>query len=87
MALTNYMRQAAVLDVLSSGYGFGLTLRPVAYGPATALLFGVEAAASRAWLAIPFRPARVGVADDDVREAAAALSGHRVTDAGERLSS
>jgi uncharacterized protein len=51
MALTNYMVQAAVLDVLSSGYGFGLTLRPLAYAPAAALLFGVEAAASRAWLA------------------------------------
>ena len=51
MALTNYMAQAAVLDLLSSGYGFGLTLRPLAYVAATALLFGVEAAASRAWLA------------------------------------
>ena len=28
-----------------------LTLRPLADAPATALLFGVEAAASRAWLA------------------------------------
>jgi uncharacterized protein len=51
MALTNYMLQAAVLDVLSSGYGFGLTLRPLAYAPATVLLFGAEVAASRAWLA------------------------------------
>ena len=51
MALTNYMLQAAVLDVLSSGYGFGLTLRPLAHAPATVLLFGLEAAASRAWLA------------------------------------
>jgi len=51
MALTNYMLQAAVLDVLSSGYGFGLTIRPLMYAPATALLFGIEAAASRAWLA------------------------------------
>ena len=50
MALTNYMVQAAVLDALSSGYGFGLTLRPLAYAPAAVLLFGIEAAASRVWL-------------------------------------
>jgi uncharacterized protein len=50
MALTNYMVQAAVLDALSSGYGFGLTLRPLAYAPAAVLLFGIEAVASRTWL-------------------------------------
>lgn len=51
LALTNYMLQAAVLDALASDYGAGLTLRPYAYAAAATLLFGVEAAASRAWLA------------------------------------
>ena len=50
MALTNYMVQAAVLDALSSGYGWGLRLRPLAYLPAAIVLFGVEASLSRAWL-------------------------------------
>jgi uncharacterized protein len=51
MALTNYMAQAAVLDVLASHYGFGLKLRPYAYVAAAVLLFSLEAAASGAWLA------------------------------------
>jgi uncharacterized protein len=51
MALTNYMVQAAVLDVLASGYGFGLKLRPYAYVAAAVLLFAAEAAVSAAWLA------------------------------------
>lgn len=51
MALTNYMIQVAVLDVLSSGYGAGLKLRPYAYVVATIVLFAAEAAFSRAWLA------------------------------------
>ena len=51
MALTNYMLQAAVLDALASGYGFGLKLRPLAYVPAAVALFSVEAAFSAAWLA------------------------------------
>ena len=51
MALTNYMVQAAVLDLLASGYGFGLKLRPLRIRPSRSCLFGVEAAASRAWLA------------------------------------
>jgi len=51
MALTNYMVQAAVLDVLASHYGFGLKLRPYAYVAAAVLLFATEAAASGAWLA------------------------------------
>lgn len=51
MALTNYMVQAAVLDVLASGYGFGLKLRPYAYVPAAVLLFAAEAALSGVWLA------------------------------------
>lgn len=51
MALTNYMVQAAVLDALASGYGAALTVPPSLYAVPTALLFGLEAAASRAWLA------------------------------------
>lgn len=51
MALTNYMVQAMVLDGLASGYGAGMRIRPFLYPVGAALLFGVEAAASRAWLA------------------------------------
>jgi uncharacterized protein len=50
MALTNYMLQIVVLDVLGSGYGVHLKLRPYLYSVAAALLFLVEAAFSRAWL-------------------------------------
>lgn len=50
MALTNYMIQATVLDVLASGYGFWLRLRPHLYVPAAILLFIAEAALSAAWL-------------------------------------
>jgi uncharacterized protein len=51
MALTNYMVQSAVVDILASGYGLDLRLRPLLYLPAALGLFGVEAAVSRAWLA------------------------------------
>jgi uncharacterized protein len=51
MALTNYMVQAAVLDALASGYGFGLKLRPRVYVVAAVVLFATEARVSRAWLA------------------------------------
>lgn len=50
MALTNYMFQAIALDVISSGYGFGLKLRPYVYVVAAVVLFAVEAAYSSAWL-------------------------------------
>jgi len=50
MALTNYMLQAMVLDVLASRYGFGLKLRPYVYVVAAALLFAIEAAFSSIWL-------------------------------------
>lgn len=50
MALTNYMFQAAVLDIVSSGYGFDLKLRPYVYVVAAVLLFTVEALFSTAWL-------------------------------------
>jgi uncharacterized protein len=51
MALTNYMPQVVVLDVLASGYGFGLKLRPSAYVIAAVLMFSIQAAFSRVWLA------------------------------------
>lgn len=51
MALTNYMLQVVVLDVLASGYGFGLKLRPYAYVIAAVLMFSIQAAFSRVWLA------------------------------------
>jgi uncharacterized protein len=50
MALTNYVVQAVVLDVISSGYGFGLRLRPIFYVLAAVALFGALAMGSRAWL-------------------------------------
>jgi uncharacterized protein len=50
MALTNYMFQAIALDVLSSGYGFNLKLRPYTYVVAAVALFAVEATFSTLWL-------------------------------------
>jgi uncharacterized protein len=50
MALTNYMVQAALLDLLASGYGWGLRLRPYLYAPAALVCFAAVAAASVAWL-------------------------------------
>lgn len=51
MALTNYMVQVVVLDVLASGYGVGLKLRPYHYAVAAVLFFAAEAALSSTWLA------------------------------------
>ena len=51
MALTNYLVQIAVLDVLSSGYGLDLRVRPAAVPVITALLFGAEVVISQLWLA------------------------------------
>jgi uncharacterized protein len=50
MALTNYMLQAALLDILASSYGLGLKLRPYVYAPAAVLCFGGVAVVSVAWL-------------------------------------
>jgi uncharacterized protein len=50
-ALTNYLLQVAVVDVLASGYGLGLRLRPAAYVSAAVLQFLGQAVASRWWLA------------------------------------
>jgi uncharacterized protein len=51
MALTNYLLQIAVLDVLSSGYGVALRLRPVMVLVVSGLIFAAEVAFSRLWLA------------------------------------
>jgi uncharacterized protein len=51
VALTNYMLQAALLDILASGYGLGLKLRPYVYASAAIALFSAVAVASGAWLA------------------------------------
>ena len=51
MALTNYMLQAIVFDLLGAGYGLGLRLRPFAHLAAAPVLFGAQVAFSRAWLA------------------------------------
>jgi uncharacterized protein len=51
MAFTNYFLQVIVINMLASGYGLGLKVRPLLYLPATLALFGAEAAFSRAWLA------------------------------------
>lgn len=50
VALTNYLLQVAIVDVLASGYGLGLRLRPSAYALGAVLLFLLQALASRAWL-------------------------------------
>lgn len=51
MALTNYVGQAMTLDVISSGYGLGLRLRPALYAVAAVILFAAETRLSSAWLA------------------------------------
>jgi uncharacterized protein len=60
MALTNYLFQIAVLDLLFSGYGLGWgTIRPVLGLAASGLLFGVEVALSMMW----FTRYRIGPAE------------------------
>jgi uncharacterized protein len=51
MALTNYFIQIAILDVLSSGYGLDLSVRPALVPVVAALIFGLEVGLSRLWLA------------------------------------
>ena len=51
MALTNYFIQIAMLDVLSSGYGFDLKVRAALVPLVAALIFGAEVWVSRFWLA------------------------------------
>ena len=50
MALTNYLLQIVILDVLFAGYGFGLEIREAWIIPATLALFAGEVALSRFWL-------------------------------------
>jgi uncharacterized protein len=50
MALTNYMVQIAILDLLFSPYALGVSLRPLAGLAAGIALFLVDAAFSRWWL-------------------------------------
>jgi uncharacterized protein len=50
MALTNYMLQAAVFDVLGSAYGLDVKVRPYVYIVAAPLMFGAQAGLSAAWL-------------------------------------
>ena len=51
MALTNYLVQIAVLDLLFSGYAVGLgKVRPIAGLPIALALFTAQAALSTAWL-------------------------------------
>ena len=50
MALTNYMLQAAVFDLLGSGYGLNMKVRPYVYIVAAPLMFAAQAAFSAAWL-------------------------------------
>ena len=50
MALTNYILQAAVFDVLGSGYGLGMKFRPFVYIVAAPLMFAAQAGLSALWL-------------------------------------
>jgi len=51
MALTNYMLQIILLDLLFSHYAFGVSLRPIAGAAAAISLFLVDSVISRWWLA------------------------------------
>ena len=51
MALTNYFIQIVILDLLSSGYGLDLSVRPALVPLIAVLIFGVEVVLSRRWLA------------------------------------
>jgi uncharacterized protein len=51
MALTNYLIQIAILDVLSSGYGMRLRVRPLLDPLLTAAIFGLEILFTKLWLA------------------------------------
>ena len=50
MALTNYLLQIAILDLLSSGYGWDLRVRPALVPLVAALIFGTEVLVSNWWL-------------------------------------
>jgi len=50
MALTNYLLQIAILDILFSGYALDLSIREIMVIPATLALFGGEVLLSGLWL-------------------------------------
>ena len=50
MALTNYLLQIVVLDLLFAGYALNFDIRESMVIPATLALFGIEIAISRYWL-------------------------------------
>ena len=54
MALTNYLLQIAVLDVLFSGHGLGLATRPAYALPSAIVVFACMAVSSGWWFA-PYR--------------------------------
>ena len=51
MALTNYVAQAALFDLIGSRFGLGVRVRPVVYLLLTLLMFATLAVTSSAWLA------------------------------------
>ena len=51
MGLTNYLLQALVFDLIGSGYGLGIQMRPYAYLLAAPAMFVTLALVSRVWLA------------------------------------
>ncbi|HEX9166302.1 MAG TPA: DUF418 domain-containing protein [Gemmatimonadales bacterium] len=51
MALTNYMSQVILLDVLFEAWGAGLTVTPVMVPAGALALFGAQSVAARWWLA------------------------------------
>jgi uncharacterized protein len=51
MALTNYLLQIAILDVMHSGYGLSLRVRPALVPLVAALIVGIEVGFSKVWLA------------------------------------
>ena len=51
MALTNYVLQCIVIDLLSSGYAAGLRLTPPVYTVCAFVMFGLLAVLSTMWLA------------------------------------
>jgi uncharacterized protein len=50
MALTNYLTQALVFDLLGSAYGANVTVRPYGYLLAAPAMFAAQIAGSRLWL-------------------------------------
>jgi uncharacterized protein len=50
MALTNYMMQIVLLDVLFTPHGFGLSVSPLMVFGGALLLFAAQVTVSRWWL-------------------------------------